>query len=147
MISSAFALSLLSMIFSATSTTSGLSLIVIELSCGFSAIFRTSSSERSSGVHLLGVAVGQEERADDLVLQLGPLRAVVLRDVERVLVDDLVEVLELHHQDVHRLLEADTGEVDGLLELQVLVELVVVEEVDARRSWRRRRRSFRSPGP
>ena len=80
------------------------------------------------GVDLLRVSAREEERPNDLVLVFGPLLSVVVRDQEGVLVDDLVEVLELEHQDVHGALERQSRQVHRLLLVEV--HLVVVEEVD-----------------
>ncbi|MDQ7088025.1 MAG: hypothetical protein Q9Q13_09300, partial [Acidobacteriota bacterium] len=45
-------------------------------------------------------------------------------------IDDLVEVLVLEHQDVHRLLEGDVGQLHA--DFLFLVQFLVVNEVDSR---------------
>ena len=112
MMTSPFDLSFESISFAAIATLSGVSLIETEFSGSFSATCRELRSVRIDRDDLLGVGARQVERADHLVFELLPLLAVVRGDQERVLVDDLVEVLRLQHQDVERALERDASDLD-----------------------------------
>ena len=87
---------------------------------------------------VLHVAVREEERPDDEVLVLLAVLLRVLRDEDRLLVDDLVEVAGLPHRRLEGLLERHPAQVEREL---VVLELRVVDDVDARRPRRAPRRS------
>ncbi len=82
------------------------------------------------GRDVLHVAVREEERPDDEVLVLLAVLLRVLRDEDRLLVDDLVEVAGLPHRGLEGLLERQAPEVEREF---VVLELRVVDDVDARR--------------
>ena len=87
---------------------------------------------------VLHVAVRQEERADDEVLVLLAVLLRVLRDEDRLLVDDLVEVARLAHRRLERLLERHAAQLERE---PVVLELRVVDDVDAGRGAEAPRRS------
>ena len=76
---------------------------------------------------VLHVAVREEERPDDLVLVLLAVLLRVLRDEDRLLVDDLVEVPRLPHRRLEGLLERQVPQVDREL---VVLQLRVEDDVD-----------------
>jgi hypothetical protein len=78
----------------------------------------------------LGLGVAQEEGADDLILVLLPFLPRIRSYQQCELVDDLVEVLGLHHEDVEGLFQRNVADVDR--HRLVLVDLVVEDEVDPR---------------
>ena len=130
-----FALSFTSMSRSATATLSAVSRMTIAFSCGIVPRRLQVEDRPHHGRDVLHVAVRQEERPDDEVLVLLAVLLRVLRDEDRLLVDDLVEVAGLPHRRLEGLLERHPAQVEREA---VVLELRVVDDVDARRGPQRR---------
>ena len=79
---------------------------------------------------LLGVAVGEIERADDEVFVVAARLRVVGDDDDGLLVEDLVEVIGGLHDALERLLRGDVAQLDGDA---VVLDGLVEEDVDAER--------------